>query len=551
MMIPFLQNAGNKNREILTGSLIKGTATRNSMFTRVLLFILTMLHFSSAVSQNHAATRPRSIKDSLQNCLRAARADTTKITLMNNLSNICVFSEPEASVDHARRALMLARRIGWKPGIAQSEYSIGYCYYVKADYPKALSHWSNALKLYRELSSRSDIALGLSAIGIAYKEMSNYPKALEYDLEALIIFEQLGDTNRIASVLGNIANVYLDQHDYARALEFNLRTLKIAEKTGLKKLQANTHGNIGVVYDAQSENSALSPAESGALQEKALYHYLKALNIAESLGLKQLQANTLSNIGTVYYNEYKMMNNMASDSLQRRALKFYFNALEMFEEIGDKTGIAFTLADIGRLFVHMGKADKKARARHFNEAERYLKKSLSFSREAGALLYESVTEEYYSELERARGNYREAFEHYLKHIAARDSINNDENKKAQLGAEYKYEFDKKEAVMNEQREKERALAEEKSRRQKIVSMSIGGGSLLVLIFAVFAVRSLRLTRKQKRIIELKNDETEHQKQIIENKQREILDSIHYAGRIQKALITNEKYIGKKLNDLNP
>ncbi|MBC7864346.1 MAG: hypothetical protein IAF38_15320 [Bacteroidia bacterium] len=41
----------------------------------------------------------------------------------------------------------------------------------------------------------------------------------------------------------------------------------------------------------------------------------------------------------------------------------------------------------------------------------------------------------------------------------------------------------------------------------------------------------------------------HQKKLVEEKQKEILDSIHYAKRIQRTLITNEKYIERKLKEL--
>jgi hypothetical protein len=66
--------------------------------------------------------------------------------------------------------------------------------------------------------------------------------------------------------------------------------------------------------------------------------------------------------------------------------------------------------------------------------------------------------------------------------------------------------------------------------------SVAFGLLLVIIFAGFVFRSLKATRIQKIIIE--------------EKQKEILDSIHYAKRIQTALMTNEKYIEKNLKRLS-
>ena len=77
--------------------------------------------------------------------------------------------------------------------------------------------------------------------------------------------------------------------------------------------------------------------------------------------------------------------------------------------------------------------------------------------------------------------------------------------------------------------------------------SVAIGLLLVIIFAGYVFKTLRVTRKQKVFIEIKNRETELQKKEIEEKQKEILDSIHYAKRIQTALIPSDKYIDKCLH----
>ena len=71
-------------------------------------------------------------------------------------------------------------------------------------------------------------------------------------------------------------------------------------------------------------------------------------------------------------------------------------------------------------------------------------------------------------------------------------------------------------------------------------MSIG--TVLVIVFFVFIFRSLQIARKQKDIIFA-------QKHLVEEKQREVLDSIYYARRIQKALMPSEWYIAKNLRSL--
>ncbi|MFI5142288.1 MAG: PP2C family protein-serine/threonine phosphatase, partial [Bacteroidia bacterium] len=65
--------------------------------------------------------------------------------------------------------------------------------------------------------------------------------------------------------------------------------------------------------------------------------------------------------------------------------------------------------------------------------------------------------------------------------------------------------------------------------------------LLVFGFAVFAYRSY--LQKQKANVEIT-----HQKEVIEEKQKEILDSIHYAKRIQRAVITSDNYIAQHLKN---
>ena len=60
----------------------------------------------------------------------------------------------------------------------------------------------------------------------------------------------------------------------------------------------------------------------------------------------------------------------------------------------------------------------------------------------------------------------------------------------------------------------------------------------------FIFRSYQQKKKANELITKQRDEVELQKQLIEEKQKEILDSIHYAKRIQLSLLPTEKYIDK-------
>jgi serine phosphatase RsbU (regulator of sigma subunit) len=73
----------------------------------------------------------------------------------------------------------------------------------------------------------------------------------------------------------------------------------------------------------------------------------------------------------------------------------------------------------------------------------------------------------------------------------------------------------------------------------VISYSIAAGLIMVLIFAFFVFNRLQLTRKQKLLIE-------HQKRMVEEKQKEIVDSIIYAKRLQEAILPTEHLVKRHL-----
>ncbi|MCC7232828.1 MAG: hypothetical protein IT242_07790 [Bacteroidia bacterium] len=148
-----------------------------------------------------------------------------------------------------------------------------------------------------------------------------------------------------------------------------------------------------------------------------------------------------------------------------------------------------------------------------------------------------------------KGDYKNAILHYQRFIVYRDSFVNREIEGKALQLQMKYEYEKKEAVLKEQQMKERAVTEEKQRKQSLITYASTTGLLIVLIFAGYMLRSLKTTRKQKLIIEKKTEETEEQYRIIEEKNKNITDSINYAARIQRSLLPAENNLVKQIERL--
>ena len=181
-----------------------------------------------------------------------------------------------------------------------------------------------------------------------------------------------------------------------------------------------------------------------------------------------------------------------------------------------------------------------------NEAFNYAKRAMELAKE---LEFPESIKNSAQSLKRVyqkQNKFKEAIEMYELEIRMQDSMNNDATQKAAIKNQMQYEFEKKEAVAKTEYkldlEKQQAISEEKQRKQKIVIGLVVVGLLLVLGFVMYVFKTLSVTRKQKLLIEIKNRE-------VEEKQTEILDSIYYAGRIQRALMPSNKYFEKNLNRL--
>ena len=439
-------------------------------------------------------------KDSLSLLVKKDKDDTNKIIHLNKLSEIYWRSGSyDSAATYANNALAIAVVVGnrkeqkekqtqllAKKGIAEANNNLGCINIQQGNYPKALEYWLKALKIDEELNNKKGISSRLGYIGIVYKEQGDYTKALDYYFRALKMKEELGDKSEIAKTLGNIGTVYHQQANYTKALEMYFKALKIAEEVGDKQKAAIQLGNIGVAYTAQKNYS--------------------------------------------------------------KALEVNFKSLEMKKEIGDKSTIAIQLGNIGVLYGEQGKPA---------ESEKYLLEALKMEREIGAQNDERKFEELLSSFYEKSGRDKLALQHYKKAVLLKDSLFSQENRKQLIKKELNFEFEKKEAVANAEHkselDKQSAIAEEKSKKQTIVIWSVLGGFLLVVVFAGFVLRSLRVTRKQKHIIELQKDEVSKQKHkvdeaydLLHEKNKEVMDSINYASRIQRALITPEKYIENSL-----
>ena len=130
----------------------------------------------------------------------------------------------------------------------------------------------------------------------------------------------------------------------------------------------------------------------------------------------------------------------------------------------------------------------------------------------------------------------------------RDSARNQEHQDAILEMEKIYNDEKQKAQLailekdNELAKQENMLAKEEAESQSFIKKVFMIGGIIVLILGVFVFIKYRESQKQKHIISEQKSEMEFQKDLVEAKNKDIIDSMVYASSIQKAIITSDDYI---------
>ncbi len=493
----------------------------------------------------------RNIVDSLKHVLKTQQEDTNRVNTLNILSDklrkkglydtsiICANSAQNLAVkldfkkglmlsyrniglnyreqgnyshslEQLNRALAIATEIGDKGGITGSLGNIGIIYINQGNYSKALEYMLKVLSIYQEENNKDGITSALSNIATIYYSQGNYPQALDYNFKALAIAKELGDKSSITTNLGNIGLIYGEQGNYPKALDYDSQALSIYQEMGSKDGVANTLGNMGLVYYRQRNN------------EKALEYYNKALSMDKELGDKEGIAINLCNMSNIYEIQKNYPKVVESSSM----------ALKIDEEIGNKLGVAMNLGNLGNIYI---------RQKNYKIAKEYLDSALSISKSIGAK--ENIRAVYNKlvDFDSATGNYKAGLQDAKMYIVYRDSLVNEANTKKSVQAEMNFEFEQKQAVEKSEQDKKDAIAEQESKKQMIIRNAFIGGFALMLALAFFIFRGYRQKQKANEIIS-------EQKAVVEEKQKEILDSIHYAQRIQKALLASDTLLGKHLPD---
>lgn len=375
-----------------------------------------------------------------------------------------------------------------------------------------LSYNRKALKLAKTKVDQTDgaekkvylqmLANALSNEGFASDEHGNLKAASDYYFQALRIFDELGEEEGKASVLSNLGVLYTNQQDYKEALDYLKQSLEIKQKYKVFGISRN-YLNIGVAYDGLKK------------PEKAKLYYEKGLQKAREEKSHDDIATALNNLGTwhFYRKEY------------RKSIPYLKEAISECDSIFDMPGKAWVMANLASSYTNIGKLDSSY---HFL----FLAEEI-----AQSYRYPHLVQSIHEKLEvnyTLDKNWEKAYRSAKIAEHMRDSLQNSDVQKESLRKKLEYDHELETATLKLREEEQ----EKRNAQQRLYFIIILG---LTAIFLFLLYRRLHETRKQKEIIN-------QQKMVVEQKQKEVLDSIAYAKHLQQTILPTSDQLSKSFKN---
>ena len=444
-----------------------------------------------------------------------SQADTIRLKAIHNYNWFgYVFTQPDSAEYFADLQYDFAKKINSGFFMADASNMKAISFYFRGELDSAIVYYKESAEEYAKADIKAGGAKVTMNLGSVYLAQGNYAKAVENYTRSLKLHDEINDTLGQAQCLTNIGTVNLYQGEFDDALTCYFKAIELYKFTDNTADLATSISNVGSVYADQMK------------YVKAKEKYLEALEIHRSINDVNGIARTTNNLGIC---EFGLGNYDLAEA-------HYKEALEMFQSISDNNNSIAAMNGLGMVYSQQGKSLK---------AIQLLTKSLKLGQKLG---YPKEVADAAEELYRLhrKSNPSRSLEMFELYIEMRDSIESDENKQEIIRQKFKYEYEKQAAtdsITHVEKEKvmeAKLLAETiEKKAQRTQNLLLWIGFAIAIIFGVFVYNRFKVTHKQKEVIDSAYKE-------LADKNKEIMDSILYAKRIQTAILPTDKLFNKEL-----
>jgi serine phosphatase RsbU (regulator of sigma subunit) len=414
---------------------------------------------------------------------------------------------------YADTAVISAKNMGNDRVITGALNALGNTFLNNGNYDLALEQFNLAETYARRSGKRQLLAKIIGNQALTYEHMGDYKKSFDKQFKALAIRQELNIPGELAISYQNMAATYFYIGDANSSVNSTLKAIAIIEKGKDYKLLGQLFDNLGAIYFSQYKDSLMMEA------------YRKSLKYSQLAKDKEGEASVYLNLVS-FYNE---------TGRPQKAMEYLNISRQLDSDISTEQSIDVSM-NMGITQQNLGRDDS---------ALIYFNKALATARKVG--FRRKITEvydalyAYYGE----KKDYKNALEFRNRFYSLNDSIAGEKNLKniAELEAIYKTEKKNKEIEILNAENKIQKEKTENNRKLLWVSLA---ALVLALFAAVAFYRNFRNKKCDNIILQSKNEEIQKQKDLIAEKNKEIVDSITYAKRLQEAILPSVESIQKQL-----
>jgi len=508
------------------------------MNKKIFFLFFSVIFYSSIFSQTNEI-------DSLINLSRSLEDNSEKVDIYNQLCWNLKSIDFNLSYEYGQKSVALSKKLKYNEGIALAYKNLGGILYLTNDYPNAFLYYDSSLTYYTQINDSLGISKITRNMGSVMHQQGNYDEAVEYFLKSLDIRKAMADEVAVADIYNALGLVFSEQGDamFEKALENYSEALLTYQLIGDTTGQAESYNRIGGLY----LNKKIPDIDS------AIFYFNKFLEFANYLDNKRFIAQAKEGLALIA----KSNGNIADAETK------FLECEKIWIELGNNFSLSSVYNNLGELYY---------RQPNYEKALKYTlsANAISLSNDFPVIRQQSDTSlmKIYEKL----GDNAKALYYAKDYIYLTDSLQGEEMKQAITRMEVKHEFEKKMQEQEQIQEKLNIEHDAQLKRQRIISVFILIGLVLMLGVVVLIFRSYKQKQKANQLLESKNKEISYknemlhqqneeieaqrdeiekqrdtvigQKDEIEKQKQNITDSIIYAKRIQAALLPPNEFINE-------
>ena len=464
-----------------------------------LLFLLNNIGFQAQADRNKL--------DSLFHLLGHVE-DTSRLSTLKELSEAYIPFSLDSAHLYANLLLQEAKSLDNLSFTADGFNMIGYVLREMVRMEESYIYFQKALDLRLDLKEYDKASNTLNLIGTAYHRTGDLEKSLDYYMQAIEQAEINGNPQCLSSPISNIGSLYSDMGDNEKALEYDLRALAIAKGSDDFGGMALAYNKLGTFYQ-----------ETGHLDTAKLF-YKEAMKLYEETRDNSGAAHVYNNMAIIYFMEGNT----------EESLIHFRMAMKMRLASGDMINYSQSLMNMGIYYQML---------EEYDSAIYYTDSSIVMAIAHHGLLEQKDSYLVLSECYESKGDFKRSLSAYKSFVLIKDSVMDENGLKNIQEMETKYQSKEQQKELElkdlkiKQEAEEKKYADSKNNFQFLI-IGIAGACMLLIL--VLIGRGYFTKRKSNIKLADINEELESQKSIIEEKNKDITDSILYAQKIQEAML---------------